>query len=100
VGYWGFTVPSSSPLKILTGIGITLAIAAVWGAFRVPGDGGDPVVEVNGIVRLGIEFCVFAIATAALATATSQRLAWLFALIVLAHYAVGFKRVIALIVRL
>ena len=46
-GYWGFGAFDGWPLRVLAGIGVPFVLAAAWGVFRVPGDGGPPVVVVR-----------------------------------------------------
>lgn len=47
----------------LPGLGVPLVAAAAWGIFRVPNDGGPPVVPVPGPVRLLLEAVYFGAAT-------------------------------------
>jgi hypothetical protein len=74
--------------------GLVVGAAAVWGVFRVPGDGGPPVVAVPGWVRLLIEAVFFGGATAGLIAAGSTTLGVVFGVIVVLHYAVSFDRVV------
>jgi uncharacterized protein DUF2568 len=68
-GYWGFTNFDSWPVRILAGLGVPLLMAAAWGIFRVPGDGGPPIVTVSGRVRLALKFVLFVVAVYLLALA-------------------------------
>lgn len=96
-GTWGFVALDNWALRILFGIGIPVVMAAAWGIFRVPGDGGPPVVAVGGRLRLLLEFVFFAVAVWLLAAAGYGNLALIFALVLVAHYAVGYERTLALL---
>ena len=37
LGSWGFAVADGTPTRLALGIGLPLAVAAVWGAFIGPG---------------------------------------------------------------
>ena len=67
--------------------------AALWGVFRMRDDGGPPVIEIGGRLRLVLEAAVFGGATYGLVAA--GRATWAFALaaITLVHYAFGHARV-------
>ena len=66
--------------------------AALWGVFRMRDDGGPPVVEVSGRVRLVLEAAVFGGATYALVAAGRPTWAIGFAGITVVHYAFGHAR--------
>lgn len=73
----------------LVGIAIAILAATAWGLFNVPGDpsrSGNAPVEVSGIVRLCVEFDVFALGGAGLLLAAPS-LGALFIGLVLLHYA-------------
>lgn len=89
---WGWTQHDGAA-RWLWAIGAVLAAAAVWGVFRVPGDGGPPIVAVSGRVRLAIEAAFFATAAAALYVAGRPTLAVAFAAPVAGHYLVSYDRV-------
>ena len=97
VVYCGFTLPDGWLLRILAGVGLPVAMAAVWGIFRIPNDGGAPIVEVAPRLRLAIEVVYFVLAVALLAVAGHGGLALLFLLLLLFHYAVGYQRTLALV---
>lgn len=84
-------------IRWLLVVALPLAGALVWSVFRVPNDGGPPVVHVSGPVRLGIEILLFACAAAALAGAGHRRLAAAFAAVTIIHYAVSYGRVLSLL---
>jgi hypothetical protein len=96
LGYWGW-VEHAGLSRWLWTAGAVLTAAAIWGVFRVPGDGGPPVVAVAGWVRLAIEAVFFAAATAALLAAGQRTTAILFVSIVLAHYALSYDRILRLL---
>ena len=54
IGSWGW-VAHAGPAKYLWSVGLVVLAAALWGVFRVPNDGGPPIVSVPGWVRLLIE---------------------------------------------
>lgn len=95
-GYWGFTWFDHWVLSALFGIGIPVLMAAAWGIFRVPNDGGPPVVEVKGQVRLCLEIVYFGQAVYLLAIAGKPALAAAFATILVINYAIGYRRTLDL----
>jgi len=92
LGYWGWATHDGAARWAWTA-GLVVGAAAVWGVFRVPGDGGPPVVAVSGRVRLLIEAAVFGGATAALVAAGQTTLGVVFAAMVVAHYAASYDRI-------
>lgn len=92
IGYWGFQ-RTDGPARWLLLLAPPLIIATVWAVFRVPGDGGEPVVVVPGLVRLAIEFTVFALAALALFASGLRMYALVFVIVVIAHYGVDWERV-------
>jgi Protein of unknown function (DUF2568) len=80
---------------------LPLIAAVVWGTFNVPGDpsrsGSAPVV-VPGIVRLLIEFDIFASATWALFS-LDPIYGWIFGIVVLVHYLLSYDRILWLLKR-
>jgi hypothetical protein len=98
VGFWGWTTHDGTQ-RWLWAIALPLLLATVWAVFRVPGDGGDPIVTVPGPLRLLIELGVMAIAIGLLWG--SAEVAWavvLLALVVL-DYALQYDRVARLLGR-
>lgn len=96
-GTWGFATLDGWPLRVLAGIGMPVVMAAAWGVFRIPNDGGPPVVEVAPRVRLAIEVVFFGLALVLLAAAGQGGLAVAFLVVLLINYAVGYERTLALI---
>jgi hypothetical protein len=96
-GYWGFTAFADWPLQLLAGIGLPLVMAAAWGIFRVPNDGGAPIVLVPPQLRLALEVVFFVLAVTLLHRTGQQRLAWVFLGLVLLNYAIDYDRTIRLL---
>lgn len=97
VGWWGFTTTPNWLLRIALGLLLPLAMAAAWGVFRMANDGGAPIVEIGGQLRLLLEVVYFAIALAALLGLGRQDLAIGFALVLLVHYGLDLPRTFAML---
>lgn len=78
--------------NIACAIGFFVVPAALWGVFRMRDDGGPPVIEVSGRLRLVLEAAVFGGATYALVAAGRPAWAIGFSAITLVHYAIGHAR--------
>jgi len=94
-GYWGWD-SSSGLMKYVLAIGLPLLAAAAWGSFAVlddPSRSGNAPIPVSGLVRLILELVFFALAAYALHSLGSEKWAWVFATIVLIHYAVSYDRI-------
>jgi hypothetical protein len=91
-GRWGWQKTDGWSRYALAA-GIPLAIAALWGTFRVPRDPGAAPVAVPGVLRLVFELAVFAFAVWALADVRRPGLAWAMGIIVGLHYIVSYDRV-------
>jgi hypothetical protein len=98
MSWWGFHAADGAMAAVL-GIGVPLAAAIVWGAFRVPGDPGNPPVPVSVPVRLALEAVFWAAATAALFLAGEPLLGLLYAAAVVIQNVVGFDRIRWLLTR-
>jgi hypothetical protein len=72
-------------------------MAAAWGIFRIPNDGGAPVVEVAPIVRLLLEAVFFALAVVLLWQAGRGGLAVAFLTIVVINYAIDYERTLPML---
>ncbi|HVT72207.1 MAG TPA: YrdB family protein [Lacunisphaera sp.] len=72
---------------------LALGAMLIWGVFRMPNDGGRPVVPVSGRVRLVLEFTIFAFATGALFRLGEPGPAWLLVGAVAVHYSLSYDRV-------
>lgn len=92
VGYWGFTTLESWPMKLLGGLGLPLLMAAAWGIFRVPGDGGAPVVAVPTQLRLALEFVFFAVAVILLHRSGQKVPAYVFTALIVLNYGIDHER--------
>lgn len=96
LGAWGWSQGHGWARVVLV-VALPLAAAALWGIFRVPNDGGAPVVTVPGPVRLALEAALFSLAAWGLAGAGRPRHAMVFAAVTLVHYAVSYDRVLRLL---
>lgn len=96
IGRWGWT-RHSGIVRYLLAIGLPLLAAAIWGIFRVPGDGGVPKVRVPGIVRLLIEVIYFGFAIWSLFDAGTIATGWTFGGIILFHYLISYDRIVWLL---
>lgn len=95
-GYWGFAGFDNWLVRIALGIGVPAVMAAAWGVFRIPNDGGAPVVEVAPIVRLALEIVFFGLAVALLGAAGREGWAIAFLAVIVLHYAIDYRRTLAL----
>lgn len=95
IGAWGWHQGHNLFGGILA-VAAPLAAAGLWGTFAVPGDptleGGAPVV-VPGILRLMLEASVFGFAVWGLVESDMVVLAWVYGLLILAHYFLSFDRI-------
>jgi hypothetical protein len=96
IGYWGWT-QHSGLIRILNAFGSPILAAAIWGTFRVPGNPGDAIVAVPGIVRLLLEAALFGGATWALYAAGRPSWTLIFGGVVLLHYLASYDYVIELL---
>ena len=97
VGWWGFATTPNWLLRIALGLLLPVAMAAAWGVFRMANDGGAPIVEIGGQLRLVLEAIYFAIAVAALFGLGLQDLAVGFVLVLLVHYGLDYPRTLAML---
>ena len=72
-------------------------VMAAWGVIRVPHGPGPAAVAVPGLVRLAIEVGCFALGVTSLAAAGWGVQALAFGVLLFAHYAFSFPRVLWLI---
>jgi hypothetical protein len=94
MGLWGWN-QGEGALRFVLALGLPVAAAVIWGVFRVPGDSsssGKAPVPVPGVVRLLIEIIFFDFAAWCLFT-VEPILGWIFAIVVLIHYAASYDRV-------
>jgi hypothetical protein len=81
-------------------IGIPLLAAIFWGIFAVrddPSRSGNTIVQVPGLVRLFLELTFFVLASWSLFTSGATNFGWIYAVVVIIHYAASYDRVIWLI---
>ncbi|HET9989309.1 MAG TPA: YrdB family protein [Kofleriaceae bacterium] len=86
-GVWG------AHYGIAPAIAFVVVPAALWGTFRMRDDGGPPVIEVGGRLRLLLEAAVFGGSTYGLWVTGAQPYAIALAAITVVHYALGYDRV-------
>lgn len=101
VGMWGWKLTTSGWRLILV-ILIPLSLALIWGTFNVPGDpsrSGEAPVVVSGLLRLVLELFIFFLASAAIFQLGHPNHCWLFAGLVLMHYALSYDRLTWLLAR-
>jgi Protein of unknown function (DUF2568) len=96
LGLWGWSLGGGA-LRFVWAILFPLVGAALWGVFRVPNDGGRPVVHVPGVARLALEVVYFGAATWGLRAAVSPGAAWVFGGVVLLHYLTSYDRLLWLV---
>jgi len=99
IGYWGWH-QAEGPLRYAPAVLLPLAVAALWGTFRVPGDpsaSGDAPVPVPGVVRLGLELLVFTFAVWGLASEGAPTLALVLVVTALLHFVVSYDRILWLL---
>jgi hypothetical protein len=95
IGFWGWA-GHEGPLRYALAIGLPLIAAGLWAVFRVEGDessGATPIVAVSGILRLILEVVLFAFATWCLFAAGATAAGWVFAGLILLHYALSYDRI-------
>lgn len=94
---WGFSLDAPTITRVLAGVGVPVVLGALWAVFRIPDDGGRPVVEVAPRVRLMVEGTVLGVAIVLLFA--SGRTTWgvILAGLVAIHYAIGWRRTGALL---
>jgi len=92
MGFWGWN-QFDGAFSYVFGLGVPVIAAAAWGIFRVPGDGGQPLVRVPGTIRLLIEVLFFGFAAWCLFDAHAVSTGWLFAGTVVIHYLISYDRI-------
>jgi hypothetical protein len=93
----GFRLGDSLPMRLVLGVALPIAAAAVWGVFRVPNDPGAAIVAVPGRLRLIIEWMLFAAAIAMLFAAGKPGWAAVFLVAAIVDYAIMYERVLHLL---
>ena len=87
----GWTV-GRGPWRWLLAIGLVIALGALWGTFRVPGDPGDAAVAVSGGVRLLIEAMVLGAGAVGLLLGYNPSVGIAYLVILAFHYATSVDR--------
>ena len=95
-GLWGWQARMDA-LRYFLAAGLPLAAAALWGIFRVPGDPDSAPVAIPGILRLLIELLFFSAAVLALIDTGTPVMGWIYAGLVVLHYAISYDRIIWLL---
>ena len=96
LGYWGWTLKGDWQ-HYAAAVGFPLIAATLWGIFRIPNDPRPAPVEVPGIVRLLLEWMLFAFAIWALYDRAYIPLSWIMGIIVVLHYIVSYDRTLAML---
>ena len=96
-GYWGFASFDNWFARIALGIGVPAVMAAGWGVFRIPNDGGAPVIEVAPLVRFLLEVVFFGLAVGLLWAAGRGGVALVLLAVIVVNYAIDYPRTLALI---
>ena len=94
IGMWGWQHEGFQ--KYLLAAGLPILAMLIWGIFRVPGDPGSAPVPIPGPLRLLIECLFFGAAIAALFQINS-RIAIVFLMVVIVHYAISYDRILRLL---
>jgi len=97
MGFWGWQVGGESLLRFVFALAVPLAAAALWGTFRVPGDPGNGLVAVPGLIRLTLEFSCFSFAVWALLSIGKPAWGWALGTVVLFHYLISYDRLLWLL---
>lgn len=92
IGYGGWHLTEGPVLRWVVAVALVVIAAFAWGAFRLSGDGGPPLVETLPQLRLLLEAIVFGGAAALLWNADQGRLALIFAAVIVIHHAIGYER--------
>lgn len=93
----GFRLGDSLAMRLLLGVALPVAAAAIWGVFRVPNDPGPATVAIDGRLRLLIEWAIFGTAIAMLYAAGHPALAMTFLVAAIVDYAIMYERVLRLL---
>lgn len=94
MAYWGWTQHEGAQRWLLA-LSLPLIAVTLWGVFRVPGDGGPPVVAVAGWTRLLLELAQFVVAVWLLVDASRPSWALALAALLILHNALSYDRILA-----
>lgn len=95
-GKWGYSLPGSKGVSILSAIGMVVLFALLWGIFAVrndPSRSGKTVVQTPGLIRLILELTLFGAAAWMLYDLTFTRMALIFCTVVILHYIFSYDRI-------
>lgn len=95
MGYWGFYTFEGF-IAYVTGIGIPILMATIWGVFAVAGDpsrSGKTVIDTLGPIRLLIELIFFTGATLAFYLTNQTNYALIYGSSVVLHYILSYDRI-------
>ncbi len=90
----------SGPGGVALAILLPLLAATAWATLRTPGDdshGGGAPIPVPGIVRLALEWLLFALAVLALLAAGHRTAGMALGVVVVVHYILSYDRVLRLL---
>jgi Protein of unknown function (DUF2568) len=96
LGYWGWHL-TEGWVRYPAVVGLPLIAAALWGIFRIPDDPKPAPVEIPSLMRLMLEWILFALAVWALCDLRYVRLAWIMAFVVILHYIVSYDRTLVML---
>lgn len=94
-GYWVWKTIENwyrYPLMIL----LPIMVAAIWGIFAVPDDpsrSGKTVIKTSGLVRLVIEFMIFALGALMIYRSGHHVFSYTFSIVVIIHYVFSLNRI-------
>lgn len=88
LAYWGWS-QHDGILRVLLAVGLPVIAATLWGVFRVDNDPNKAVVVIPGILRLLLEWGLFALGVALLWATGEWLTAAIFGLLVVIHYALS-----------
>ena len=96
LGYWGWHV-TTGWLQYVAAGGLPLIAAILWGVFRIQNDPKPAPVQIPGMLRLLLEWCLFGFAIWALYNLEYIHLSLIMAIIVKLHYIVSYDRTWAML---
>ncbi len=86
--YWGWS-QHDGIVRVLLAVGLPVIAAVLWGVFRVDNDPNKAVVVIPGVLRLLLEWGLFALAVALLAATGETLTALIFGALVVLQYALS-----------
>jgi hypothetical protein len=93
MAFWGWTT-FAGLARVVVAIGLPLLAALAWAIIRFPGDPNPAPIPVRGVIRLALEFAFFGTAALLLYLAGQPALAAVLAVLVVAHYVIGYQRIL------